>query len=175
MVLDKTTILAAPDLKRETVNVPEWGGDVMLQEMTALDRDRLNAEVHAGSDGPDFTNFRAKVLVRCVVNEDGSRIFCDEEATALGSKSKAALDRLETIANKINKVNSDKFGDSVGAVVEMLSGLKELDKDGSGETETLIEQLQKSFLRFKELGATTEIDVKNSEPSQSDSSPSVSA
>ena len=39
MVLSKEQILQADDLKTETVEVPEWGGDVLLRELRGRERD----------------------------------------------------------------------------------------------------------------------------------------
>ena len=100
-MLDKSTILAALDLKKQTVPVSEWGGDVIVQEMTALDRDRLVSETRAG-ETTDTVNYAAKVLVRCLANEDGSRMFDDNEAETLGRKSPTVIAKLFAVASKLN-------------------------------------------------------------------------
>lgn len=112
-ILDKNSILTADDLKRETVPVPEWGpsAEVIIQEMSALDRDRLWKDLRAdGEDGDKISmeNLAAKVLVRCIVNQDGARIFVDEEAEPLGRKSQDALARLFDVAKRLNKLFVDQ-------------------------------------------------------------------
>jgi len=104
-LLNKMAILDAPDLKRETVAVPEWGdgAEVIVQEMTALDRDKLRQEQLAVADGNPL-NLAARVLVRCLIAPDGSRLFVDEEAEALGRKSTAVLDRLFDVARRLNTI-----------------------------------------------------------------------
>ena len=109
MLLDKNSILTAVDLKRETVPVPEWGKDaeVIIQEMSALDRDRLWKDLRInGEDGDKISmeNLAAKVLVRCIVNQDGARLFVDEDAEPLGRKSQEALGRLFDVAKRLNKL-----------------------------------------------------------------------
>src|SRR6185369_7730075 len=98
------SILNAPDLKRERVPVPEWGegAEVILQEMSALDRDRLRSELYSVEGDP--VNVAAKVLVRCIVDETGARVFCDEESEALGRKSTAVIQRLFAITRSLNEV-----------------------------------------------------------------------
>ena len=113
MILDKNAILTAVDLKRETVPVPEWGKDaqVIVQEMSALDRDRLWKDLRInGEDGDKISmeNLAAKVLVRCIVNQDGARLFVDEDAEPLGRKSQDALARLFEVAKRLNKLFVDK-------------------------------------------------------------------
>jgi hypothetical protein len=108
MILDKATILAAHDRKRVTVPVPEWGdgAEVIIQEMSALDRDRLSAEVRTG-DAVDSVNFAARTLVRCLVNAAGERLFSDEDAPALGEKAASVVERLFKRTQELNKLASD--------------------------------------------------------------------
>lgn len=116
MLLDKNSILTAVDLKRETVPVPEWGKDaeVIVQEMSALDRDRLWKDLRVkGAEGEESDklsteNLAAKVLVRCIVNQDGARLFVDEEAEPLGRKSQAALARIFEVAKRLNGLFLDQ-------------------------------------------------------------------
>ncbi|NTV50938.1 MAG: hypothetical protein HGA20_15020 [Geobacteraceae bacterium] len=102
MLLDKNSILSAKDLKRETVPCPEWGGDIIIQEISALDRDRLWPALVDGEGKNDPINLASKVLVRCIVAEDGTRIFCDAEADDLGKKSSEVINRLFKVAERLN-------------------------------------------------------------------------
>ena len=102
MLLDKNSILTATDLKREKVPCPEWGGDVIIQELGAIDRDRLWPALLDAEGKNDPVNIAGKVLVRCIVNEDGERLFSDDEADALGKKSTIVVNRLFKIAERLN-------------------------------------------------------------------------
>jgi hypothetical protein len=95
------SILALPDLKKELVSVPEWGMDVWVQEINALERDRLRMEMFPEGEF-DPVNNTGKILVRCIVDEQGNRIFSDAQAADLGKKSLAALNRLLTVAKRLN-------------------------------------------------------------------------
>jgi hypothetical protein len=103
--LSKTQILAATDLKTEPVQVPEWGGSVIVRTMTAAERDTFEGGLVKG-DGKnkktDFTNFRAKLVALTVVDEAGERLFADEEAAQLGKKSAAAMQRVFEVAQRLN-------------------------------------------------------------------------
>ena len=50
-ILSKDAILAADDLPRETVHVPEWGGDVYVRTMSGTDRDAFTPCTHTVSRG----------------------------------------------------------------------------------------------------------------------------
>ena len=103
-MLNKDSILSIQDLSAETVAVPEWGGDVSIRTMTGAERDGWEASlspVGAGA-GPNLANLRARLLVKCIVDEQGKRIFDDGDADALGAKSAAAVERLFSVAQRLN-------------------------------------------------------------------------
>ena len=120
-LLSKTAILTANDLQTEDIEVPEWGGAVRVRSFTGRERDAFESSMVRG-DGRDrkvdLTNMRARLVGLTVINETGQRLFTDDEVDLLGAKSGAALDRVFTIAQKLNGLS--------GADVE------ELSKNSSG-------------------------------------------
>ena len=105
MGLTKELILAADDLPREKIAVPEWGGDVWVRALTASERDAL--ELSVTGDKGTMQNLRARLAVLVLVDEKGARLFSDGEAAALGAKSAAALDRVFTVGQKINALSEE--------------------------------------------------------------------
>jgi hypothetical protein len=108
-ILSRASILAAEDLPRETVAVPEWGGDVLVQGLTARERDDFEISLSTGkgkSQENNFRNLRARLVARCVVDEKGERIFGDADMTALGGKSAVVLQRLFEMAQKLSGFTS---------------------------------------------------------------------
>ena len=103
MSLTRDDILKADDLKKETVHVPEWGGDVIISTMTGAGRDLFELEVY-GEDGKQFktTNLRAKLIAATAQDEDGNLLFNEEDVDALGRKSGAALNRCFSVAMRLN-------------------------------------------------------------------------
>lgn len=103
MMLTKEAILTAA-LPCEDVPVPEWGGTVRVQTLTGTQRDAFDASLatRPGAAGPDLSNIRARLAALCMVSEDGVRLFTDAEAAALGATSAAALDRVFTVAQRLN-------------------------------------------------------------------------
>lgn len=103
-VLTKDAILAANDLKSETITVEEWGGDVVVRGMRGTERDAFEVSLFIGDgDNKKFSadNVRAKLLARCLVDEQGSRLFTDADIVALGNKNAAVLDRLYEVAQRL--------------------------------------------------------------------------
>ncbi|OYD65956.1 UNVERIFIED_ORG: hypothetical protein BDU10_8607 [Burkholderia sp. CF145] len=111
-ILTKSDILAADDLKTETVDVPEWGGAVIVRMMTGTQRDAYEASLmKRDGDGKyrvDTVNMRTKLLVHTVVDEAGRSLFDgDADVLELAGKSSAAIERLFTVAQRLNGLAAD--------------------------------------------------------------------
>ncbi|QXE85970.1 hypothetical protein KP003_16645 [Geomonas nitrogeniifigens] len=106
MVLDKASILAAQDLKREVVDVPEWGegAQVIVGEMSALQR----MEYSAAAEAEENKNkpWVALALVFMLINEDGERVFSVEDVDFLAKKKQAVLERLFSVGSRLNIVGA---------------------------------------------------------------------
>ena len=103
--LTRDMILTATDLPTETIEVPEWGGAVQVRGMTGTERDAYEAQfaqAKTSSDPAAMANFRARTCVRCIVSEDGTRLFSDRDADALGAKSAQALHRVFGVAIRLS-------------------------------------------------------------------------
>lgn len=106
----RNTILHLDDRPREPVDVSEFWpsiGTVYISVMQGLDRDRyewLLSEAYEKKD--DVT---ALLLVRCITDESGNRIFTDEDAPALSVKNWKALDKLWNIARRVNRLSPDEL------------------------------------------------------------------
>lgn len=121
-LLSKDAILAAQDRKSKIVDVPEWGGEVRLMEMSGEDRllylssilsyvtdKKGNTSVQANNANAD-----SKLLARVIVDEDGKRLFSEEEIIALGQKNGVVLDRLVNEANELNALNPSAVDEAAG-------------------------------------------------------------
>lgn len=114
MILKRDAILATEDLKKELVKVPEWGGEVYVRCMTGTERDAFESEaynVKGKNVEINKDNFRSRLLVRVLVDEKGERLFSDQDVSALGAKSAKTLDRLFTVAMKVNGLSKDDVED----------------------------------------------------------------
>lgn len=99
-LLDRTAILAAPDIKTERVPVPEWSGEVLVRGLTGLERDGYEQRCYETS----YTNIRASLLTLALVDEQGRRLFSLEDVAALAAKSAAPLDRLFDVARRLSGI-----------------------------------------------------------------------
>lgn len=108
--LSKAAILQANDIQREEVDVPEWGGTVLVQGLSGRERDDLEASMIKGKGknaSVNLENLRAKVVARTVVDEDGKRIFEDQDIPALTQKSAAALNRVYEVAQRLSGITQE--------------------------------------------------------------------
>lgn len=110
--LSAAEILAADDLKREWVDVPEWGGGVYVRSMPGLALDRYElAQLSRrkvekdGSAKFNLDNVRAELVALCACDEKGEPLFTLEQVEALGKKSGSALGRVATVAQRLNGLN----------------------------------------------------------------------
>ncbi len=111
MSLTRDQILSAEDITREKVPVPEWGGDVWVSVMTGTERDAFEVEslLAGGNKEVSLANMRSKLAVRCLVDEKGKKLFTAADVAALGAKCYPALERVVTVAQRLNKLNDEEM------------------------------------------------------------------
>lgn len=98
-MLDRNTILtAAATDDRVAVEVPVWGGTVYLRPLTLAQVRHASAAAEAAG----LEEATPMLLARHVEQEDGSRIFHDDDAAALEAMPLRTLKPLVTALNRIN-------------------------------------------------------------------------
>lgn len=120
MYVSKQQVLAAQDRVTEDVPVPEWAPEgvdpatcfVRVRSMTAMQRDAFEASMLTGglngsARKPNLVNMRARFCVMVIVDEQGSRVWNDNEAELLGDKNAAALDRVYTVGQRLSSGSDD--------------------------------------------------------------------
>lgn len=105
--LGYAAILAAEDLSKESVPVPEWGGNVWVRRMTATERDRFDMsflDEKTGKPTGNMTQLRARLCQMTMCDDDGKLLFSAKDIPLLGGKSGAAVDRCFDVAQRINGI-----------------------------------------------------------------------
>lgn len=109
-MLTREQILKAQALKTKTINIPEWGGEISLRQMTSLDRfaflDELEKikETKEGRDKDLIAS--ALFVVWTAVDEDGKRIFQDSDVEALTVSNPQVIQRLVSHCGALNGFES---------------------------------------------------------------------
>jgi hypothetical protein len=123
MALSRDGILGAVDIKSEKVPVPEWGDEVIIRGLTGEELDAFQGSIRQFRptfDGKGMEpvliqdNMRAKLLVKCLVDEAGDRLFQDSDASALGAKNGAVIDRLYDVASALSGLSEDEKAELEG-------------------------------------------------------------
>lgn len=94
-MLNRDLILEASDIPQGEVNIPEWGGSVVVRGFNAKEREEVTEMYAAAQKNGRVQPERisAKIAVMCVLNGKGP-MFTHADLDALESKSPAALDRI---------------------------------------------------------------------------------
>lgn len=107
-------INAADDLELEAVEVPEWNCTVFVRNITGDEIDAWQAETYQVNGINVLVNkksLRARLLVKCLVDETGQRIYADDQAEELGAKNNKILVRLYEVAERLNAVTKKDVED----------------------------------------------------------------
>jgi hypothetical protein len=102
---DASAIFAAQDLKRESVPVPKWGGDVLMSELSAGKREEFYEWLRtqqANAITLTVPGYRERMVVLSAIKEDGSPLFTLDQVERLSSKSNAILTQLSDVAHRLS-------------------------------------------------------------------------
>ena len=109
--LSRDDILGSDDRRTVTVDVPEWGGGVIVRAMSGTERDSYEASmVTIKADGSrkfNLGNLRARLVCLTCVDVNGNRLFREDDIRELGEKSAAALERVFDAARKLSGLTDD--------------------------------------------------------------------
>ena len=115
--LSRDEILNIKDLPVEEVYVEEWQAWVRVRGLTGAERDAFEQSIveQRGKDTRmNLRNIRAKLVAMCVVDEEGNRVFRDEDAELLGKKSAAALNRVFEVAQRLSGLRPEDVEELAG-------------------------------------------------------------
>jgi hypothetical protein len=120
-LLNRDDILGVDDKVWEDIAVPEWGGEVRVRGMSGTQRDEYEASIiqQNGNDRKvNLSNMRAKLVARCLIDEEGRLLFTSEDVRALGRKSARALERVFDKSRELSGMSeedveklAENFGD----------------------------------------------------------------
>lgn len=109
-LLSKEAILAVDDILTETVEVPEWGGSVIVCGLTGTAKDAYDKsiiEIKGTKRTVNLDHARAKLLVRTLVDANRQPLFTESDILTLGRKSAAVLDRLCQVAQRLSGMRAE--------------------------------------------------------------------
>lgn len=103
MAFTKEQILQDRSLPSKPIDIPEWGGGFLVRTMTGRERDDFESRhIALRKSGKEMTNIRGRLCAMCLCNEDGTRVFHDSDAEALGECSAQILQKVFDVAAPLN-------------------------------------------------------------------------
>lgn len=124
-LLTRADILGVTDLKFEIVPVPEWGGNVRVRGLRAVERDEYEASMvkqRGKNVDVNIVNIRAGLVARTICDMQGNRVFSDGDIALLGQKSAAALERVFEVASRLSTIDESALETLVGNSASGRSG-----------------------------------------------------
>ena len=124
--LTKNDIFKKEDITKEWVDIPEWDGGLYIKVLSGAERDAFEEGMFKSNDMGNFTrnleNMRARLIAFAAVDKDNNPIFDSTlkydiqgklygDIASLGQKSSIVLDRMYTVAQKLNKLRKEDVED----------------------------------------------------------------
>ncbi|MGI8765706.1 MAG: hypothetical protein ACR2KM_04210 [Gemmatimonadaceae bacterium] len=107
-VLGRDAILALRAQPRAVERVEAFGSHVLVQALTAKEKDAFDASLIVGSGKHQrvaTANIRARLAARSIVDEAGKLIFTDADADTLGDLPGADLQRIYDAAQRLSGIS----------------------------------------------------------------------
>ena len=112
--LSHDEILAAQDFKTEEVEVPEWGGVVLVRELSALDFDAVGFPM-VKEDGTinakGARGMGVKIASLSIIDEEGNRLFTSKDVRALGKRAIEPIRRITAIVMDLSGMVAEEEPD----------------------------------------------------------------
>ena len=118
---EKNRVLSIVDMlesKLETseVMVPEWGGKILIRELTAKERMTMTKKMTSNGkvDFAKLDIFAPFLLVHGIVDADGQNIVSNKDAEALTRKSSKIVDRIAKAVAALSGMSNEAAGEKLG-------------------------------------------------------------
>lgn len=109
-MLTREQILKAQELKTKVINVPEWGGEIVLRQLTSLDRFSFFEQLESLNEGKSKREqdliASALFVVWTVMDGEGSRLFSDDDLPTLMASNPQVIERVAAQSGALNGVTS---------------------------------------------------------------------
>lgn len=104
-MLSRDQILAQSSLPIERVSA--FGGEVFVCTMSGLERDAFEVAYEADRKAGKPVNVRGALAVRTLCDQQGNRLFTDDDLDAVSGLSARELDKVFSVAQRLNGIGAD--------------------------------------------------------------------
>lgn len=105
-LLSKQSVLSVDDFQYDVVPCPEWGGEMRVRGLTAAEQSLIYKRYNEGKT----EDFDVLVCIMGCVDENGERIFDNNDKDILRSKAFTVVDR---IAKKIISLTGESDPEAI--------------------------------------------------------------
>jgi hypothetical protein len=110
-ILTREKIIERDDIKRRRVHVPEWGGDVIVKELTGEERSRLDEIIFKPNEKGEMAlqpGFKIPMVQFCLVDENDTPLFPGQDGLKqLSKKSIVVINRLFVVCSEVNRAEDE--------------------------------------------------------------------
>ena len=111
MGLSRDQIKAVDDIKREAVAVEEWDGDVWIKALSVRARQQF-VKLYGPDAGEPAIPADVWLTMTCACDEDGARLFGEDDAEWLSDKSSRAVQQIGLACLSLNGLTEDAVGEA---------------------------------------------------------------
>ncbi|MBC8587112.1 MULTISPECIES: hypothetical protein [Tissierellales] len=112
-LLSRSQILEAQDIKTKKINVPEWGGEIMIKQLSAKENDDIvmnmvnvkkmaakqlskksNENYEEAVNEVAIKNQKIMMIVKSVVDENMKQLFTEADIELLATKNTSVIEKV---------------------------------------------------------------------------------
>lgn len=105
VALSRDEILSAKDARLKEIEIPQWGGSVMIKTMTAGEKGKFEQKML--NKNLDYSKVLSEYAAIIVCDEEGNSLFTPKDIEALANKSSAAMQKIFDAGQELNNVTQD--------------------------------------------------------------------
>ena len=112
--LSRDVILKVQDYRTDEVEIPEWGGIVLVRELTAAQVQALGFGMATEDGGVDPRRdpvLMTRIAAWGIIDENGKQLFSEDDIEELGQKAYGAIQRIAEAVMRLSDLSPNK-GDS---------------------------------------------------------------
>lgn len=121
--LTRDVILAAQGFKTEEIEVPEWGGSVLVRALSAVEVSSVGLGIIATDESSDRLTITSKegntidiakaidlypkIVAYALVDGEGNQLLSEKDARSLSMASQDAMQRIVNVALRLSGLTAD--------------------------------------------------------------------
>lgn len=103
----KEQIVQAQDLKTEVINIPEWGMDITIRQLSSQLVNDIQDLLAKTKEDDRYKNYIPMFVAFSIIDPDtGERVFGNNDVSLLAKKSGVVLKKIYDAADRLNNINS---------------------------------------------------------------------